>query len=61
MKDGDPQQRNEIIIAMIKIFPNAKEGGCGFHIGKQIIPVDMPTKQIVYMNLTLLQYSAYGL
>ena len=61
MKDGDPQQRNEIIMAMNKIFPNAKEGGCGFHIGKKIIRVDTPTSQFVYMNLTLLPFSAYGL
>ena len=33
MKDGDPQQRNEILYSMIDFFPNAKEGGCGFHIG----------------------------
>ena len=34
MKDGDPQQRNEIIYAMIDIFKNAIEGGCGYHIGE---------------------------
>ena len=32
MKDGDPQQRNEIIGALMNIFPNAIEGGCGYHI-----------------------------
>lgn len=34
MKDGDPQQRNEIIYALVSVFPNAIEGGCGWHIGK---------------------------
>ena len=34
MKDGDPQQRNEIIGALIKIFTNAIEGACGYHIGE---------------------------
>ncbi len=33
MKDGDPQQRNEILRALISVFPNAIEGGCGWHIG----------------------------
>ena len=33
MKDGDPQQRNEILLTLFNIFPNAKEGGCGWHIG----------------------------
>ena len=33
MKDGDPQQRNEILYSMINIFPNVSEGSCGFHIG----------------------------
>lgn len=34
MKDGDPQQRNEILIALKRVFTNAIEGSCGFHIGK---------------------------
>ena len=33
MKDGDPQQRNEILYSMLNVFPNASEGSCGFHIG----------------------------
>mmetsp|Transcript_23810 Transcript_23810/g.54521 ORF Transcript_23810/g.54521 Transcript_23810/m.54521 type:complete len:1402 (-) Transcript_23810:247-4452(-) len=32
MKDGDPQQRNEILVCLLKVFPNAIEGGCGWHI-----------------------------
>ena len=34
MKDGDPQQRNEVIYALQSVFPNAIEGGCGWHICK---------------------------
>jgi len=34
MKDGDAQQRNENLCALFRVFPNAKEAGCGFHIGK---------------------------
>jgi hypothetical protein len=32
MKDGDPQQRNEILSAMKSVFVNASEGTCGFHV-----------------------------
>jgi hypothetical protein len=32
MKDGDPQQRNEILFSMKKHFINATEGTCGFHV-----------------------------
>ena len=32
MKDGDNQQRNEIIGALRNVFQNAIEGGCGYHI-----------------------------
>ncbi|KAL7529904.1 hypothetical protein ACHAXR_003219, partial [Thalassiosira sp. AJA248-18] len=35
MKDGDTQQRNEIIGALKNVFPNAVEGGCGYHIVHQ--------------------------
>jgi len=34
MKDGDPQQRNEILSVIIDLFPGAREGGCGWHIGE---------------------------
>lgn len=34
MKDGDSQQRNEVLRALNGIFPNATEGGCGWHISK---------------------------
>ncbi len=34
MKDGDSQQRNEVLRAMKEIFPNAIEGGCGWHISE---------------------------
>ncbi len=33
MKDGDPQQRNEILKSLKTIFTNAGEGSCGWHIG----------------------------
>ena len=32
MKDGDPQQRNEILLAMKMVFVNVTEGTCGYHI-----------------------------
>jgi hypothetical protein len=32
MKDGDPQQGNEILGAMANVFVNAIEGTCGFHV-----------------------------
>jgi hypothetical protein len=32
MKDGDPQQRNEILSAMKTVFLNASEGTCGYHV-----------------------------
>lgn len=32
MKDGDPQQGKEILLAIKMHFQNAIEGGCGFHI-----------------------------
>ncbi len=34
MKDGDAQQQNEILKALKEVFPNAVEGGCGWHIGE---------------------------
>jgi hypothetical protein len=32
MKDADPQQRNEILSSINKIFVNATEGTCEFHV-----------------------------
>jgi hypothetical protein len=32
MKDGDPQQCNEILSAMKSVFVNASEGTCGYHV-----------------------------
>ncbi len=34
MKDGDSQQQNKVLRALNGIFPNATEGGCGWHISK---------------------------
>jgi hypothetical protein len=36
MKDGDAQQRNEVLGSLKTIFPNASEAGCGLHIGMLI-------------------------
>ena len=35
MKDSNPQQRNELLIALQSVFTNAIEGGCGWHIVEQ--------------------------
>ncbi len=32
MKDADPQQNDELLLSMNKIFVNATEGTCGFHV-----------------------------
>ena len=32
MKDGDMQARNEVMLALSELFPNAKEASCGYHI-----------------------------
>jgi hypothetical protein len=32
MKDGDPQQRNGILLAMKTVLVNASEGTCGYHV-----------------------------
>ena len=32
MKDADPQQNDEFLLSMNKIFVNATEGTCGFHV-----------------------------
>ncbi len=32
MKDGNPQQCNEILFAMKTVFINACEGTCGYHV-----------------------------
>jgi hypothetical protein len=32
MKDADPQQGNELLLSMNKIFVNATEGTCGYHV-----------------------------
>ena len=34
MKDGDAQQRNEVLGSLKTVFQNASEAGCGWHIGK---------------------------
>ncbi len=32
MKDSDPQQCNELLLAMKSVFVNASEGTCGYHV-----------------------------
>ena len=34
MKDGDPQQRNEILLALTNVFTRTRESTCGMHIGQ---------------------------
>jgi hypothetical protein len=43
MKDGDPQQRNEILSAMNSVFVNASEGTCGFHVVHMGWRTNVPT------------------
>jgi hypothetical protein len=43
MKDGDPQQRNEILLAMKSVFVNASEGTCGFHVVHMGWRTNIPT------------------
>ena len=33
MKDGDAQQRNELLEVILSLFPNSREASCGWHIG----------------------------
>ena len=52
MKDGDPQQRNEILISiLLNVFPNAIEASCGWHIGKPscfLVFISGPLKLIYF-------------
>ncbi len=43
MKDGDPQQCNEILSAMKSVFVNASEGTCGFHVVNMGWRTNVPT------------------
>ncbi len=43
MKDGDPQQCNEILSAMKSVFLNASEGTCGFHVINMGWRTNVPT------------------
>ena len=43
MKDGDPQQRNEILLAMKTVFVNASEGTCGYHVVHMGWRTNVPT------------------
>jgi hypothetical protein len=43
MKNGDPQQRNEILSVMKSVFVNASEGTCEFHIVHMGWRTNVPT------------------
>jgi hypothetical protein len=43
MKDGDPQQNNEILSAMKSVFVNASEGICGFYVVHMGWRTNVPT------------------
>ena len=60
MKDGDPQQRNEILRALLEIFPNAIEGGCGWHIVKTFhSAVWLPSIVSNILHLTFVSWSVH--
>ena len=42
MKGGDSQARNESLLALVDIFLNAREGGCGWHIVHQDTKTNVP-------------------
>jgi hypothetical protein len=43
MKDGDPQQRNEILSAMKSVFVNASVGTYGYHVVHMGWRTNVPT------------------
>ncbi len=43
MKDGDPQQCNEILSAIKSVFLNASEGTCGYHVVNMGWRTNVPT------------------
>jgi hypothetical protein len=43
MKNGDLQERNEILSAMKSVFVNASEGTCGFHVVHMGWRTNVPT------------------
>ncbi len=43
MKDGDPQQRNEILLAMKTVFVNTCEGTCGYHVVHMGLRTNVPS------------------
>lgn len=50
MKDGDFQQRNEILISLRDIFPNTVEAGCGYHIVQNSYITHGPAKSALTQN-----------
>lgn len=51
MKDGDQQQRNEILGAMTNVFVNTVEGTCGFHVVNMGRKKHVPPIGISNLNL----------
>ena len=51
MKDGDQQQRNEILGAMTNVFVNAVEGTSGFHVVNMGWKKHVPPIGISHCNL----------
>ena len=47
MKDGDPQARNELLVSLKSVFPNAKEGDRGWHILHQGMKTHVPGTKCV--------------
>jgi hypothetical protein len=43
IKDGDPKQHNEILLAMKSVFVNASEETCGFHVVHMGWRTNIPT------------------
>ncbi len=60
MKDGDSQQRNEILKATLNIFPNAIEGSCGWHIGKNSLGLYYISIHTISHNNFLFQWGRDG-
>ncbi len=58
MKDGDPQQCNEILSAMKSVFMNASEGTCGYHVVNMGWRTNVPTGVNVLSPIKLRMWSS---
>ena len=60
MKDGDSQARNELLVSLKSVFPNAKEGGCGWHILHQGMKTHVPgSTSVTKSNQKKWKYARY--